>query len=139
LIVSAEKYLGGFYTIQMYVGWYKQAKPGVGIYITSKRLIGVLQSRPSFDKQVDLMPQNLTQEQNDRILSELETRKSFDAANDRISRIELKIPPGLFRTGHLKISLTTGEIIEITVGRTSPGEHLRDLFQTFFPQALALV
>jgi hypothetical protein len=140
-----EKYLGGFYSLQMSTAERGTALPGIqrkrvllgfGLYVTSKRLFGVSQYRPSFDKKVGLMPQNLSPEENDKIIGELQATRLLEVGIDKIAKIELKIPPGLFRTGHLQISLVTGETKNIHVGRKQPGQQLRDLLVVFSPKVL---
>ena len=136
---SDEKYLGGFYSLQMSVQR-RRSPIGCGVYVTNRRLF-VLPSgqRPSFDKRLDLMPVNLSSDENARVIRELDGSKEFDVAKDRIARIELKIPPGLFRTGHLHITITNGEVERVHVGRTMPGVQLRDMLRAFYPEALVLV
>ena len=134
-----EKYLGGFYSLQMSIGYYKNARPGYGVYVTNKRLFGISQYCPSFDKRVALIPQNLPKDESDQMIREITQTKLLEVRIEDVAKIELKIPPGLFRTGHLQITRVTGDVAQITVGRKRPGEQLRALLQVFGPNVLTVL
>jgi hypothetical protein len=149
-----ERYLGGFYSIQMMIGYGRRAIPGYGTYFTDRRFIGLGHAqRPSFDKQVPLIPQNLAKDVNDKIIDELDTRKQVEVAKNGIIRVELKMPR-LLRQGHLQIFLITGEPVTmgrdrwphgsdelkmLYFGRERPAEQLENLFRAFDPEALTLL
>ncbi len=148
-----ERYLGGFYSIQMMIGYGRRAIPGYGTYFTDRRFIGLGHAqRPSFDKLVPLIPQNLAKEVNDKIIDELDAKKQVDVSKDGIIRIELKMPR-LLRQGHLQIFLITGEPVTMGLGhwyakdelkmlyfgRKRPAEQLENLFRAFDPEALTLL
>lgn len=137
-IEPGEKYLGGFYSLQLGLGWGRNQTVGYGIYATNRRLFGVSHVRPSFEGTMALIPQNLPDEDNNRIISELARLKQLEVGTDRVAKIDLEIPKGVFRTGHLEIILGTGERVDIRVGRKRPGEQLRDLLQIFAPNALTV-
>ena len=46
MVEPDERYLGGFYSIQLGLGGGKQQTIGYGIYVTSKRLFGTSHNRP---------------------------------------------------------------------------------------------
>jgi hypothetical protein len=89
----------------------------------------------------DFDPSNLTPDQNIAIVSELSTEspKQLVLRKDQISSMELKQPPGMFRTGHLKILLTTGETFQLIISKKNEYERIFTLPQTFNPQALKQV
>ena len=143
-----ERYLGGFYSpMQLALNkWYI----GAGIYVTDKRLVltGVGEDKDAtFKKMVtgsgrkDFDPSNLTPDQNTAIVGELsaESPKQLVLRKDQISSMELKQPPGMFRTGHLKILLTTGEIFQLIISKKNEYERILPLLQAFNPQALRQV
>src|SRR6267143_983778 len=112
---------------------------GFGIYATNKRLFGIAQYRPSFDKTLPLIPQNFSQAMNDQVISELKRTKSIEIQADEIAKIELKIPAGIFRGGQLPIHRTTGELVMINIGRKQPGEQLKSLLQVFDAKILTII
>src|SRR5205807_7213071 len=54
----------------------------------------------------------------------------------QISSMETKQPPGMFRTGHLKILLTSGETLQLIISKKNEYERILSLLQSFSPQAL---
>jgi len=58
---------------------------------------------------------------------------------EEISTLELKEPPGVFRTGHLNIMLTSGESVKVGIGKKKEYEYILSLLQSFNPQVLKKV
>jgi hypothetical protein len=146
-----EKYIGGFYSILLMIGYGRRAILGYGTYFTSRGFIGLGHGqRPSFDKFNLLMPQNLSQDENNRTIEELDQRKQVDVPKDNILRLDLKMPR-LFRQGHLQIIQTTGEptsfgrrygkeeLYTLYFGRKRPAEQLQDLLKAFNEEILTLL
>ncbi len=118
-----ETYAGGLYSpMQLSLGIMKPA----GIYATNKRLFIFREDMdPIFNKMVsgsgrkDFLPSNLTADQNRAIIAELSSRcppqRAFRIS--KVSTLELKKPPGIFRTGYLKINSTSGEIVKVVIGK----------------------
>jgi hypothetical protein len=134
-----ERYLGGFYSLRLSTGYGRGVRLGFGVYATNKRLFGIAQYKPSFTKTVPLIPSNLSREMNNLIIKEILQTKSFEIPADEILKIELKIPAGLFRGGHLQIHRIDGQLLTINVGRKQPGEQLRNVLEAFDPQILAVM
>jgi len=65
------------------------------------------------------IPANLTPEQNQAIVNQLSTESSYQTVlrKGEISTLEMKEPPGVFRTGHLNILRTSGESLKIGIGK----------------------
>ena len=118
---------------------------GAGIYATNRRLF-------IFRKDLDVTinkiaghkgfaPANLTPEQNQAIISEISTQSSSQMSirKEEISTLELKEPPGVFRTGHLNILLTSGESVKVGIGKKKEYEYILSLLQSFNPQVLKKV
>ena len=138
-----EVYLGGFYSpMQLSLG---KLAIGSGIYATNRRLF-------IFRKDLDVTinkiaghkgfaPANLTPEQNQAIISEISTQSSSQMSirKEEISTLELKEPPGVFRTGHLNILLTSGESVKVGIGKKKEYEYILGLLQSFNPQVLKKV
>lgn len=140
-----ERYLGGFYS-SMRLALNKWVV-GAGIYVTDKRIVltGVGGDKDAtFNKIVtgsgrkDFEPSNLTPEQNQAIVKELsvETPQQMILRRDQISSLELKQPPGMFRTGHLRVLLTSGETMQLIISKKNDYEYITSLLQSFNPQIL---
>ena len=143
-----ERYLGGFYSpMQLALNkWYI----GAGIYATDKRLIltGVGRDMDAtFKKMVtgsgrkDFDPSSLTPDQNQAIVKELsvESPKQIVFRKDQISSMEIKQPPGIFRTGHLRVLLTSGETFQLIISKKNEYERIFSLLQSFNSQILKQV
>ena len=145
---AGERYLGGFYS-PMQLALNKWAI-GAGIYVTDKMLVLTGVGRDldaSFKKMVtgsgrkDFDASHLTPDQNQAILNELsaESPNQMLLRKDQISGIEMKQPPGMFRTGHLKVFLTSGEAFQLIISKKNEYERIFSLMQIFNPQALKQV
>src|SRR3989442_4345878 len=86
----------------------------------------------------DFVPANLTPEQNQAIVFQLSAESSSQMVlrNQEISTLEMKEPPGVFRTGHLNILRTSGESLKIGIGKKKEYEYILGLLQLFSPQAI---
>src|SRR2546425_6558794 len=86
----------------------------------------------------DFVPANLTPEQNQAIVFQLSAESSSQMVlrNQEISTLEMKEPPGVFRTGHLNILRTSGESLKIGIGKKKEYEYILGLLQSFSPQAI---
>lgn len=89
----------------------------------------------------DFIPANLTPEQNQAIVGRLlaESSSQMVLRKEEISTLELKEPPGAFRTGHLNIFRTSGESLKIGIGKKREYEYILSLLQSFNPQAIRKV
>jgi len=143
-----ERYLGGFYSpMQLALNkWYI----GAGIYVTDKKLVltGVGGDKDATFRKVvtgsgrkDFDPSNLTSDQNIAIVRELSTEspKQLVLRKDQISSMELKQPPGMFRTGYLRVLLTSGDTFQLIISKKNEYERIFSILQTFNPQALRQV
>ena len=145
---ESERYLGGMYSpMQLALNKWKI---GAGIYVTDKRLVltGVGGDMDATFKKIvtgsgrkDFVPTNLTPEQNQAIVKELSAQSPqlMSLRKDQISLLETKPPPGVFRTGHLKIHLTSGESFQLVISKKKEYEYILSLLQSFNPQALQQV
>jgi len=138
-----EVYLGGFYSpMQLSLGKFAI---GAGIYATNRRLFIFLKDLDVTINKIaghkDFAPANLTPEQNQAIISEISTQSSSQMSirKEEISTLELKEPPGVFRTGHLNILLTSGESVKVGIGKKKEYEYILGLLQSFNPQVLKKV
>ncbi len=55
---------------------------------------------------------------------------------EEILTLELKEPPGAFRTGHLNILRISGESQRIGIGKKKEYEYILNLLESFSPQAI---
>jgi hypothetical protein len=140
-----ERYMGGFYSpMQLALDkWHI----GAGIYVTDKKLIltgvgGDLDA--TFKKMVtgsgrkDFDPSSLTPDQNQAIVSELSTEspKQLVLRKDQISGMEMKKPPGMFRTGYLRVLLSSGGTFQLIISKKNEYERILSMLQSFNPQFL---
>ncbi len=137
---QTEVYLGGFYSsTQLSLG---KSAVGAGLYATNRRLfifrkdIDVTFNKIAGNK--DLVPANLTPEQNLAIVNQLSPEYSSQMVlrKEEISTLELKEPPGAFRTGHLNILRISGENQKAGIGKKKEYEYILNLLQSFSPQAI---
>jgi hypothetical protein len=141
-----EVYLGGFYsTAQLSLGKFAV---GAGLYVTNRRLFIFRKDMDiEFNKiatgsaRKDFAPANLTSEQNQAIVNRLSSESSSQIAlrKEEISTLELKEPPGVFRTGHLNILRTSGENLKVVIGKKKEYEYILGLLQSFNQQAVRKV
>jgi hypothetical protein len=138
-----EVYLGGFYSsMQLSLGKFGV---GAGIYATNKRLFVFRKDMDvAFNKIVgrkDFVPSVLTPEQNQAIVNQLSSESSSQIVlrKEEISTLELKEPPGVFRTGHLNILRTSGESLKVVIGKKKEYEYILGLVQAFNPQIVRKV
>src|SRR5260370_4108071 len=107
-----EIYLGGFYSsTQLARG---KLAVGAGLYATNRRLFILRKDMDfTFSKiagNKDFVPAHLTSEQNLAIVNQLSSESSpMVLRKEEISTLELKEPPGAFRTGHLNILRISAE------------------------------
>jgi hypothetical protein len=108
MVDEDEVYLGGFYSpIQLSSG---KLAVGAGLYATNRRLFIFRKDVDvAFNKiagRKDFVPGNLTPEQNQAIVFQLsyESSSQMVLRKEEISTLEMKEPPGVFRTGHLEHS-----------------------------------
>jgi hypothetical protein len=141
-----EVYLGGFYsTAQLSLGKFAV---GAGLYVTNRRLFIFRKDMDiEFNKiatgsaRKDFAPANLTPEQNQAIVNRLSSESSSQIVlrKEEISTLELKEPPGVFRTGHLNILRASGENLKVVIGKKKEYEYILGLLQSFSPQAVRKV
>src|SRR6266480_3974249 len=135
-----EVYLGGFYSsAQLSLSKFAV---GAGLYTTNRRLFVFRKDMDvAFTKiagRKDFVPANLTPEQNQAIVNQLSAESSSQTVfrKDEVSTLELKEPPGAFRTGHLNILRTSGESLKMGIGKKKEYEYILGLLQSFSPQAV---
>ncbi len=138
-----EVYLGGFYSsAQLSLSKFAV---GAGLYTTNRRLFVFRKDMDvAFTKiagRKDFVPANLTPEQNQAIVNQLSAESSSQTVfrKDEVSTLELKEPPGAFRTGHLNILRTSGESLKMGIGKKKEYEYILGLLQSFSPQAVRKV
>ncbi len=141
-----EVYLGGFYSpMQLSLGKFAV---GAGLYATNRRLFIFRKDMDvAFNKvtsgsgRKDFVPANLTLEQNQAIVFQLSAESSSQMVlrKEEISTLELKEPPGAFRTGQLNILRTSGESLKIGIGKKKEYECILSLLQSFSPQAITKI
>jgi len=117
---------------------------GTGLYATNRRLFILRKDMDvTFNKiagNKDFVPANLTPEQNLGIVNQLSSASSqMILSKEEISTLELKEPPGAFRTGHLNILRISGESQKIGIGKKKEYEYILNLLQSFSPQAIRKV
>ena len=145
---AGERYLGGFYS-PMQLALNKWAI-GAGIYVTDKKLVltGVGRDLDASFKKIaigsgrkDFDPSTLTQDQNQTIVNELaaESPKQMPLRKDQISGIEMKQPSGMFRTGHLKVFLSSREAFQLIISKKNEYARIFSLMQMFDPHVLKQV
>lgn len=122
---------------------------GAGIYVTTKKLVltGVGGDLDIAFKKIvtgsgrkDFEPSTLTPDQNQAIVKQLsiETPKQLVLRKEQISNIEMKQPPGMFRTGYLIALLTSGETFQLIISKKNEYERIVQLLQSFNSQVLKL-
>lgn len=113
---------------------------GAGIYATNKRLFITAKDMDiAFNKIAgkNFVPAKLTSEQNQSIVKALSVEPNqISVRKEQISSLELKEPPGIFRTGHLNIVLTTGETTKLGIAKKKEYEYILQLANSFNPQAV---
>ncbi len=130
---DAERYLGGFYSpIGISIGHIGLKSPidikphiGAGVYATSKRLFIIGPGKATFPSSLkkivagsdkgDFVPSTLTKDQNDALIGALTQNKQFEFVRSQVIQIEVKKPPGFFRTGSLKITSADGQTLDIRI------------------------
>ena len=143
---EGEVYLGGFYSrLQLTLGTFQV---GAGIYATTKRLF---LSQENFDLDLnqmitgsarsDFKAASLTSEQNNQVIMQISMRTPPQLVfrKEQISSLELKMPPGVFRTGYLRIIDISGRPMKLGIGKKPEFEYVRWLLQLFKPEALRAV
>jgi len=149
-VEESERYLGGFYS-PMQLGLAKlrwqRGGVGAGIYVTDKRLFIFREDMDiTFNKIVtgsgrkDFIPANLTLDQNQAIVRELSAQASNQLSfrREQISALEMKEPPGMFRTGYLNLLLTSGETVKVTIGKKKEYDYILNLLKSFSPQCVKI-
>ena len=150
-----ERYLGGFYSpIYLHLKKWRLWPPGAGIYATDKKLVleGSVQQDFSLEVMINNLvigsmwgnfdPSNLTPDQNRTIVKTLlgkYPKAKHVLRRDQISSMEIKQPPGMFRTGYLRVLLLNGETIHLKISRKKEYERILSLLQSFDPQVLKQV
>ena len=154
---DVETYLGGFYSpIGVSIGHIGLKSPfsppgsgvGAGVFATNKRLFVIGHGKAKLPSSLnkiapgsnmgDFVPSNLTQNQNDAIIGLLTENKQFEFSRNEVSQMELKKPPGFFRTGSLKITSTGGQTLDIRMSLNTHYEWFVRVVQAFKPEAVAL-
>jgi hypothetical protein len=123
-----EAYLGGFFGFwsQLVRKW--GSRPGVGFYVTNKRLFIFYKGDMDrmFNEFVtgsasqDFVPADLTPEQNQAIIHDLSSRYArftdqFCFRREEISSLEIGGPPGSLRTGYVIVKTTSGESLNLVI------------------------
>lgn len=153
---GVETYLGGFYSpIGVSIGHIGLKSPidtkpriGAGVYATSMRLFIIGPGKATFPSSLnkiaagsgkgDFVPSNLTKDQNGALIGALNENKLFEFARSQVSQIEVKKPPGLFRTGSLKMTSADGQTLDIRISLKMHYEWAVRVVQAFKPEAVTL-
>lgn len=133
-----EVFLGGFYSPTQLV--IDKLRPGAGFYVTSQRLFFFREDMdPEFNKiatgsaRKDFVPALLAPQQNEEIVNRLSALcpPQISVRKNQIYSVEMKEPPGIFRTGFLKISLISGESLKLIIGKKKEFEYVQNLLRSF--------
>lgn len=115
---------------------------GYGMYVTSRRLIGVrkLAKAAMAGLLRDYGGWVTSEEKSDVLIKELEgMKKDFEIFKEDISQVEMKKPSALWGGGYLKIIPEAGGEIKIKIGPGKDFERLKAIFEKFKPEVLKLV
>lgn len=82
-----------------------------------------------------LMP-NVSPEESDKVIGQLEAMKEFDMLKDQISRIEVK-KPGLFGSGHITITPSNGKSVKISLRHRIAYDRIMQLTRAFSPELVS--
>jgi hypothetical protein len=137
-----ETFIGGFMSGFLSRG-FLGARVGYGLYFTTSRLIGVdpgshggseLTGTMAGYIQNELMP-SLTEDQNAKVIEELDRVKDFELAKDQIKQIELK-NAGSFGVGFGRIKLVplSGSPRSIQLRSRIAYDRLLQLTKAFSPE-----
>lgn len=141
-----EVFLGGFYSPTQLV--IDKLRPGAGIYVTSQRVFIFREDMdPEFNRiatgsgRKDFVPALLTSQQNEEIVNRLSALcpPQTSIRKNAISSLEMKDPPGIFRTGYLRISLISGESLKLIIGKKKEYEYIQNLLRSFGIRDLHIV
>ena len=137
--MSGETFIGGFmsgFLARGFLGF----QVGYGLYFTTARLFGVdpgshggseLTGTMAGYIEGELMPK-LSEDQNARVIAELDRVKDFDLAKEEIKQIELKSPGFLgIGFGHIKIVPQQGGSRRIVLRSRIAYDRLVQLTQAF--------
>ena len=138
-------YLGGFYSpIRLGVG----ARIGGGVYATDRRLFVLGHGKATFPASLnkialgsdkgDFVPTTLSSDQNEAIVRALSENRLFEISKEMVSRIEVKKPPGVLRTGWLKLSSGDRRILDVKVSGNKEYEWTVRIVQAFKSEAVTL-
>lgn len=130
-----ETFLGGFMSGFLARGL---RRIGYGLYFTNQRLFGVdpgrnggsvLASTLAGLVEGQLMP-HLSQDENTRVIGELDRVKDFQFVKSQIQSLELK-KPGMLGTGHFVVHNTNGDSIKVDLRHRTAYDRLTQLLQAF--------
>ena len=139
-MTGAEMFLGGFASGFLAKGFHI----GYGLYFTTNRVIGIdvgsggggaLGGTMAGFIDGQLMP-NVSQEESDKVIGQLEGMKEFDMMKDQISRIEIK-KPGLFGSGHVTITPSNGKPVKISLRHRIAYDRIMQLMRVFGPELVS--
>ena len=135
-----EMFLGGFASGFLARGFHI----GYGLYFTTNRVIGIdlgsggggaLGGTMAGFIDGQLMP-NVSPEESDKVIGQLEGMKEFDILKDQISRIEIK-KPGLFGSGHITITPSNGKAVKISLRHRIAYDRIMQLTRVFGPELIS--
>lgn len=135
---TEEIYLGGIASGDLKKGLGR----GYGIYVTSKRIIGLKKRKLGFlgaitTGVVSSAVGGVTSvEESRKAIEELDKeRKDIEIPREEVAYIELK-KPTFFKRGHLLIRMASGEEIKIMILGKKAFEPLKGLMKAFKPEVL---
>jgi hypothetical protein len=142
--VSGETFIGGFMSGFLARG-FLGLQVGYGLYFTTARVFGVDPGRHGGSEltgtmagyiEGELTPK-LSEDENARVIAELDRVKDFDLAKDQVKQIELK-SPGSFGIGlgHVRIVSQQGGSRRIVLRNRIAYDRLVELTQAFSPELL---
>ncbi len=137
--VVEEHVLGGFTSSNLRKGVWGLRALGYGIYITERRIVGVVSTKGRAERAGDMiggglvgaMARGLVKEHTPTTIQELDKRKDFEIYKDNISTIEIE-------HAHLKITPVTGEPVTITIFGEMQRQELIRLMNMFCTSSLSL-
>ena len=139
-MTEAEMFLGGFASGMLANGFHV----GYGLCFTTARVFGIDQKQwergalsSTMTGFIDgqLMP-NVSSEESDKLIRQLEGVKEFDMLKEQIRRIEIE-KPHLFRNGHITITPSDGEPVKFTLRHREAYDRIMQLTRAFGPELVS--
>ena len=120
---------------------------GYGVYVTTKRIIGVKSRRALFKQLAGAtlggmvgaaLGARLSRDDSIRVISELEQKKDLEVLKENISGIELRKPTFVHR-GHIAVSTLSGDPVKVIIADKGDYQRLEALMRAFRPDVVTVV